>query len=256
EQRDSQPHTGELVGQRLDAGERACGVGVEEREGGSLELPDDRVYSCRRYDVERGVALADRAGSLLFVLGVAEAPEERHGDRFDASVLDELTRPGEDLRRVEGAQYLAVTVDSFVDTGNAVGRDDVRRWCEPPVLVVDPPPAGEWDEFLEPLRRDEPNLQADPGGEHIGDRGRPEAEPPDGRDDLLETMSRPGRRKPCGGKDATPDFSRCCWRLCTPGPEAIGEDRVGERPSDVDADAELTIELNGRSLPRCGHDAC
>src|SRR5438552_1303808 len=79
----------------------------------------------------------DRLDRLLLVHGVHERPQERHGQGLDAFLVDQAPGGGDHGLAVEGDHDLAVAVDPFGDSRDALPGDDLGRRGEPPILVVD-----------------------------------------------------------------------------------------------------------------------
>ena len=87
---------------------------------------DARADQRGEADIERGRHLADDGGEALFVRRIAEAPQERDGERLDA-LVQKLADGAARLRLVERHDDAALVVDALVDLANEALGDERRR---------------------------------------------------------------------------------------------------------------------------------
>ncbi len=157
----AQALVGELGGEGVDTGEGALGVRVEQGERRAFELPDCGMQGSTRHRRHVGERFRERGDGLLFVQRVAKRPQERDRERLDLLAVDELTRGGGDLGRVEWTDDVAVAVHAFVDTDHATRGNDFGRRREPTLFVVHAATASERHQLFEALRGDQPDLPSD-----------------------------------------------------------------------------------------------
>ena len=191
--RGRQPQLGQPVGQPVDARDGRHRVGVEHGVGRPLELPDGRLEVGPRDHRHTGQGLADGRRGLLLVPGVAERPQQRHGQRHRPR-LHQARALGHRLVGVERHEHRPVAVDPLADPGDALPGDH-RLGVEGPHALGHPAPLGERQGVLEPGRGDQADGHPGPGGDDVGDGGGAQAEALDpGSSSLRSTPARAATR--------------------------------------------------------------
>ena len=233
----------QLLNQLVDVGaDPRRHVRVDEGRGGALEFGCPREHLVRQRDVrDVGELLEDQLAGAPLVVGVDEAEEEAHGDRFHAELL-QPPHAAAHRRFVEGEDDVALEVAALRD-GDAgpppCDRYGRRRGRVPNLLLVVPP---ELDLVAVPLRGEEPGGGAAHLDHRVVGRGRPVHEGLDGAAERLRVQAE-GLGQLLDARQHTPRLVVGGRRRLVQDDLAVRRDadEVGERAAHVDAHPVATL---------------